>query len=286
MAKNRNQASLRTKASRIGGGAVLLCALLIGVLSTQKNNEVPNFKDSDTPEALETESINKIDAPLLTEAPVETEVIEITARRTDAAESISSAASIEQTNSTVQYGSFQAEVDGNDGKVRWSTLFQRHIKTFEIQRSLDDETYEVIGRVDGEGSGSHSKEQVYEYIDNSLSTVQMPRVYYRIKQIGFDGLEDFSEVIEYEFGLDLGLYSKIEAIQDGQIKLLYAADRTGPISLRFLNVAGEIIDSHELQADFDPQALAVDASAWKEGKYFLQLQDDATSVMEQFIYKK
>ncbi|MDW3649975.1 MAG: hypothetical protein R8P61_23080 [Bacteroidia bacterium] len=285
MAKNRNQASLRTRASRIGGGAILLCALLIGVLSTQRNNELPNIKDTDSPEVLETESLNKVEKPLLTEAPAETEVIEITARRTES-ESTTAVASVEQTASSVQYGSFQAEVEGNDGKVRWSTLFQRHIKTFEIQRSLDDENYEVIGRVDGEGSGSYSKEQVYEYIDNSLATVQMPRVYYRVKQIGFDGLEDFSDVIEYEFGLDLGLYSRIEEIQDGKIKLLYAADRTGPISLRFLNVAGEIIDSHELQADFDPQALAIDASSWKEGKYFLQLQDEATSVMEQFIYKK
>ncbi|MEL6251946.1 MAG: hypothetical protein AAFR87_08040 [Bacteroidota bacterium] len=286
MAKNRNQARLRTKASRIGGGAILMCALLIGVLSTQRNSDIPNFKDVDKPEVLETESLNKVEKPLLTVAPAQTEVIEITAKRTKASESISSNASIEQTASTVQYGSLQAEVDGNDGKVRWNTLFQRHIKIFEIQRSLDDKNYKVIGQVQGEGAGSHSKEKVYEYIDNSLSSVQMPRVYYRIKQIGFDGIEEFSEVIEYEFGLDLGLYSRIDEIRNGKIKLLYAADKTGPISLRFLNVAGEVIDSHELQADFDPKALAVDASNWKEGKYFLQLQDEATSVMEQFVYKK
>ncbi|MEM6800042.1 MAG: hypothetical protein AAF696_01495 [Bacteroidota bacterium] len=290
MSNFKNKASARTKNSRIGGSAIIFAIVLLGIFSSQDKADNPGIENFDIPQKIKKENFQELESPQFTEleAAEETKAAhEIVANLAPATpKALAAKMAPKQVSSAAKYGQLKAELKGTNGKVLWSTLFQRHIENFEIQRSIDDHSYETIGKVKGAGQGAHEREEVYEFLDKSLANVQMPRVYYRIKQIGFDGLEEVSEPMEYEFGLDLGLYSRIDKKEGGEVKLLYAADRSGPINMRILNVAGEVMSSQGLEADFDPQSLIVDASSWKSGKYFLQLQDESSSVMEQFIYEK
>lgn len=300
MAKFRNQASIRTRASRIGGGAIILSIILISMFTRQAeedstaNTEILTTAQSDNLSSNTLSSLSKAEIQL-DNAQTESQSLEALEKVNKnernkevlgkEARTRARMAAPMQTSSMVQYGSMQSMLEGNGGKIVWKTLAQRHIKHFEIERSIDDETYESIGILEGEGAGEHLEEKLYEFIDSKLGLVQMPRVYYRIKQVGFDGVEDYSEVIEHDFDLNLGLYARIEEKSSGKINVLFAADKAGPITLRVLNVAGQVIEDRNLEADFDPKLLAIDASNWKDGKYFLQLQDGSNSVMEQFEYQ-
>lgn len=286
MGNFRNQTNARAKASRIGGSTIMLSILLIGIFSTQKNAELNKHEDltASTTESIVEESAaenfssNTVD---LSEEVVATEKVSLAS-----APAPKTIASPMSTTSMVQYASMEAVVEENKGKLIWKTMAQRHIKSFEIERSIDDDTYVSLGSIPAEGSGEHMQEKLYEFVDEKLAMVQMPRVYYRIKQIGFDGVDSYSDVMEHDFGLDLGLYARIEEKSSGQINILYAADKSGPITMKIFDVGGQVLEKRDLEADFDPQLLAIDATNLKEGNYFLQLEDGSTSVMEQFQYGK
>lgn len=83
--------------------------------------------------------------------------------------------------------------DYKDGKVvlNWHTLTETNSKGFEVQRSLDGMSFEILGWVDGNGSTAipHS----YAFNDNDIrGTTQ----YYRLKQVDFNGTYEYTDVIQ------------------------------------------------------------------------------------------
>lgn len=81
----------------------------------------------------------------------------------------------------------QAQWLNEDGLVEWSTSSQNNNQFFDIERSYDLQNFEYIGRLDAKQvSGIHH----YQFLDESLRTTKSKVIYYRIKQVDFNG--DFS----------------------------------------------------------------------------------------------
>lgn len=85
----------------------------------------------------------------------------------------------------------------NENKVllKWSTASEKNNKMFEIERSFDNEIFEKIGIVFGMGNTNIISE--YKYLDTNLLIADF--IYYRLKQIDFDGKFGFSKIIKIEF---------------------------------------------------------------------------------------
>ncbi len=83
------------------------------------------------------------------------------------------------TGKALQYGN----------SLNWITASELNNAGFEVERSIDGENFEQIAFVKGNGTtGLVSK---YEYIDYGTSNA-----YYRLKQIDFDGVFAYSQVIK------------------------------------------------------------------------------------------
>ncbi|MBT0810031.1 hypothetical protein KIH41_01900 [Litoribacter ruber] len=77
--------------------------------------------------------------------------------------------------------------------VNWSTLKEWENSHFEIERSIDGvKDYKKIGRV--EGMGWSDDLTVYSFCDEDLP-LRGGRVYYRIKQVDFEGTFDYSQTM-------------------------------------------------------------------------------------------
>jgi hypothetical protein len=63
---------------------------------------------------------------------------------------------------------------------------------FEIQRSLDNNIFVTIGFV--EGKGNSTTNQYYSFTDESIPG----KIYYRLKQVDFNGSYNYSQVIEVD----------------------------------------------------------------------------------------
>jgi len=97
----------------------------------------------------------------------------------------------------VELLAFTASVKNSEVQLFWSTASELNNKGFEIERSVNDNIGFVnVGYVDGKGSTTEIN--YYSFLDNpQLSGVN--KIYYRLKQVDFDGTSSYSDVISVNF---------------------------------------------------------------------------------------
>jgi poly(3-hydroxybutyrate) depolymerase len=91
----------------------------------------------------------------------------------------------------VTWLSFDATRAGNTISLEWKTATERNNDRFEIERSEDGVAYNNIGKRSGAGNSSITHR--YEFADHEVSASQ--DYYYRIRQVDFDGVFDFSKIV-------------------------------------------------------------------------------------------
>jgi hypothetical protein len=80
--------------------------------------------------------------------------------------------------------------------LKWITASEVNNDRFEIERSESGEGFYRIAQIDGMGTTQEVTQ--YEYVDRDHTAVQT--VYYRLKQIDFDGSYDYSNVVSIRRG--------------------------------------------------------------------------------------
>ncbi|MFK7921610.1 MAG: hypothetical protein AB8H47_06610 [Bacteroidia bacterium] len=322
MSKNQNRLINTQRTSVINkllkgiGGALLLSMLIFGALSVQ-NEETLEASNAKT-ETLASESLaeksstqaqqesfselamTETESVESTESVEEVEAVESAASTSSATSSqaqtstkakarvasVKGTAGIASTASAVKFMAVESSLNatGTAGLVKWSTAMEQNSKFFEIERSLDGDNFESLGKINAQGKGAHSQRNDYSFEDESLGMTQMPRVFYRVKQIGLDGKSVTTDMVEHDLNLDLGLYAAILKGESSnkKIKIRYAGDQEGAMVLRIFKPSGEVLIEQTLKSDFKPQMVSVETAGWEAGPYFLQLVNDNTTVMEQF----
>jgi hypothetical protein len=100
------------------------------------------------------------------------------------------------TNPTpVQLVSFSAVQVLSDIIIKWITATELNNFGFEIERFSDNETWQKISFVSGNGNSNSPKN--YQFTDKTL--VQNGKYYYRLKQLDDDGTYKYSQTIEVNF---------------------------------------------------------------------------------------
>jgi photosystem II stability/assembly factor-like uncharacterized protein len=90
----------------------------------------------------------------------------------------------------VELVSFTGICDNNKIKLNWSTATELNNKGFEIERSIDNNDFITRGFVEGFGTSTESHE--YSFTEDAVNG----KLYYRLKQIDFDGSYSYSKSIE------------------------------------------------------------------------------------------
>lgn len=99
-------------------------------------------------------------------------------------------------------GFFIAPTEKGHSQLYWQTASEINNDYFEIERSMDGIQFSAIGRI--KGSGNRSEPTNYSYLDETAKAGNT--YYYRVKQVDFDGTEDFSTVLNITIkGLALGI---------------------------------------------------------------------------------
>ncbi len=98
----------------------------------------------------------------------------------------------------VELTSFVALTTDNGIKLEWQTATETNNKGFEVQRSTDKVNFTTLTFV--AGNGTSAERHSYSYLDDSFVN---GKVYYRLKQVDFDGTYSYSNVIEADFSMPL-----------------------------------------------------------------------------------
>ena len=74
--------------------------------------------------------------------------------------------------------------------LSWTTEFEENNSLFVIEKSLDGVDFVNVGTV--EGAGNSNEVKAYQYMD---VMARAEKIYYRLKQVDFDGSFKYSEVL-------------------------------------------------------------------------------------------
>jgi hypothetical protein len=94
----------------------------------------------------------------------------------------------------VELISFLAVPEDEAIRVTWVTASETNNSFFEVEKSVDGESFQLVARISGAGTTQNRTE--YEIVDNKPS----PGVsYYRLVQHDFDGTTTFSKLLKIQF---------------------------------------------------------------------------------------
>lgn len=174
----------------------------------------------------------------------------------------------------IELTAFNAQAQEKMVQLSWATASEINNSHFGIERSIDGETWENIGRV--EGNGTTNTEQYYNYWDeNPHNTLN----YYRLKQVDFDGKYEYSEIRSVFISNE---NIAIFAYPNPTIDYLSFNDLTKG-SIIIYNILGQKVANysiHEAEQQIDIRIL-------EKGQYFIKILSEKNQIIGyQKIIKK
>ncbi len=163
----------------------------------------------------------------------------------------------------VKYLSFTATKKTDYVQLNWSTATEINNKIFEIERSTDLTNYESIGTVNGAGNSNTIKN--YLFNDKTMNNIREHYIYYRLKQVDFNG--------NYE-------YSNIRVIENNEVDneiIIYPQPVKDVLKIKtkeLYQYRFEIIDANGRLvlkgSNYNVEA-EIDISSLKSGSYYLNI---------------
>lgn len=161
------------------------------------------------------------------------------------------------TNSLpVSFISFNGSKVDNRVMLNWSTGFEANNKGFEVERSIDGKEFTYIGFVKGQGNSN--KVNTYSFLDEKAGNENT--IYYRLKQLDFDGEFAYSSVIRIA-NLMSNTFDVVEVLpnpfeNDLTIKLNNASDKD--IQLSIYNSNGVLVTNKTINVPFGLNTISMD----------------------------
>ncbi len=138
----------------------------------------------------------------------------------------------------VELTSFTANVVEGNVVLNWITATELNNSGFDIEKSIDNSTWNKIGFVNGNGTSTE--------IHNYSFADQTPFVgtsYYRLKQIDFDGTTEYSNTIEVTFGAisEFALDQNYPNPFNPSTKINYSIKEKSNVELKIFDLLGSEI---------------------------------------------
>jgi hypothetical protein len=142
--------------------------------------------------------------------------------------------------------------------LTWLTASETQNKGFDIERSTDGVSFEKIGFV--LGNGTTIQKQDYFFKDESFEGV----VYYRLKQLDFDGRFEYSKIISIDGKGKTVVLSVFPNPSNGLFNI-FGVDDSDTESYTLMNSVGQAVS---IKVQNDGQ---VDMSVYPSGVYYLRV---------------
>jgi hypothetical protein len=166
---------------------------------------------------------------------------------------------------------FTATVRNNQAHLEWLTASEQDNDRFEIERSLDAKSFEKIGTV--KGKGTTSLETKYKFTDR---TPVQGTVYYRLKQVDFDGEFAYSNVIAVTAkGLANELATQVypNPFQD-RVKVMLTSPNAQQAQMVLYDMNGKRVLSKTLDLDAGINEMELQLQQLGTGMYILKISGD------------
>ena len=171
--------------------------------------------------------------------------------------------------------SFHANPNANHtAHLNWVTSSEINNSHFEIERSFDARTFEIVGEVAGNGNSQHLIE--YSYLDEDISLLKNT-VFYRLKQVDFDGEFEYSDIRVVRFDAlenDMQLEAYPNPFSD-EVTIMINLSAGENYQIQITDLNGDII--HKEDHNFKSGIHKLDLSQWDSGMYIVEVASNQGS---------
>lgn len=179
---------------------------------------------------------------------------------------------------------FSVKRVNNDAHLEWSTASETNNDHFEIERSLDGVTYKQIGTEKGAGNST----QVINYEMNDVNAgdfVLNGTIYYRLKQVDYDGKYSYSNIQNVFFSDEASTLIYPNPTQ-GNLTISYTAASEYEIMIRVIDILGAIVKEQKIQTDRGKHDLKLDLNELANGHYKIMLIAPSGVLTEKIVVSK
>ncbi len=184
----------------------------------------------------------------------------------------------------VELVAFLGEIMDNTTKLVWESASEINNDYFDVQHSLDGESFETIGQVDG--SGNSNELETYRFTHKSPAFGEN---YYRLRQVDFDGKSEIHETLRLtnDFvrrGIESIIYPNPGISTNLKLRLS-SGDNHTPVSVRIVDLTGQVY----FQRVFDG-SLSIDeklevGSKITSGIYFVEITQGDNLQRQKLVLK-
>ncbi|MBK7867396.1 MAG: T9SS type A sorting domain-containing protein [Ignavibacteriales bacterium] len=186
----------------------------------------------------------------------------------------------------VEMVSFSANTNGNSVNLEWITASETNNRGFSVEKSFDGSNFVEVGFVAGKGSSSLMNK--YSFTENNAGASV---VYYRLRQIDFDGTASYSETIKVEFSAVPAVFALSQNYPNPfnpSTSISFSVAEEGMASLMIYSINGELVSSLFNEAAKPGQLYKVqfNANNLPSGIYFYRLTQGANVVTRKLTLLK
>ncbi|MES2559088.1 MAG: IPT/TIG domain-containing protein [Bacteroidota bacterium] len=181
--------------------------------------------------------------------------------------------------------SLLAKVASDDVVIAWTTVSEINNKGFEVERSLDGRSFEKVGEfVDGAGNSNVTID--YSLTDGQAFSVTNSAVlYYRLRQVDFDGVESYSHVIKVaKEGDNMNGLSAYPNPFASAYNVSFDAKQGGSVTIEMVDLQGKVVSEQTTLVSRGLNTVTMDnVLHLHAGIYFVKVTIDGESQIVKLV---
>ena len=180
----------------------------------------------------------------------------------------------------VEFLSFSASAEGGAVVLNWETASEENNHYFEVQRMVSNGEFTTVGKV--AGAGSSQQILSYQFVDETAPAGNT--LYYRLRQVDYNGEYDFSTVAAIEQNkANVGTVASIypnPVNANSQLNIRLKGEQTQEVPYVLLNMNQQV-----LQEGTVTSTGVVSTEDLKPGMYLLQIRHSAAPEVLKVVVK-
>jgi hypothetical protein len=178
----------------------------------------------------------------------------------------------------ISFNGYKANQD--DVILNWQTLIEVNNDRFEIERAFDLAKWDRIATI--KGSGNKQNLSKYLYSDRNVFKGNSSNVYYRLKQIDFDGTFEYSQVIKIsknEMFENILIANPVESELNITIRAISEAN----VIIQIVDLSGKVKYRSNQNLSIGENRILINAEGLSKGMFLLHLLIDENVIIKKII---
>ena len=178
----------------------------------------------------------------------------------------------------VELMAFDARAEETSNLLTWETATEEALADFVVERSLDGQSFETIGKVAAIGNSVVAQD--YRYEDQEPALIS----YYRLRMVDVDGAEQLSEIVVVEReATRLDIAQVFPVPTSGLLNVQLSSETERTLDLVVTDVFGKEVLRQQVTAAAGITTHGIDLSTLTDGVYQVTITDGASRITRRVV---